>query len=82
MNIVVTLPVDKAHREKFEAMMPEAQFTYTDKKNVTQAQVAEAEIILGNLPAALLPGAKKLKWLQLNSAGAENYTKPAYCRQE
>lgn len=76
MNIIVTLPVDKAHREKFETLMPEAQFTYTDKKNVTQAQVAEAEIILGNLPAALLPGAKKLKWLQLNSAGAENYTKP------
>lgn len=75
-EIIVTLPVDPAQRQAFAALAPDAHFTYTDKKHVTAEEVAEAEVILGNLPAALLSGAKKLKWLQLNSAGAESYTRP------
>lgn len=65
-----------AQREIFAEVAPHAHFTYTDKAHITQEQVKKAEVILGNLPASLLKSAEKLRWLQLNSAGAESYTKP------
>lgn len=34
----------------------------------------DAEIILGNIPVELVPKAKKLKFLQLDSAGSTEYT--------
>ncbi len=76
MEIVATLPVSPAQREMFAKIAPHAHFTYTDKAHITQEQVNKAEVILGNLPAGLLKGAERLRWLQLNSAGAESYTKP------
>lgn len=75
-EIIVTLPVDAAQRQAFAAIAPDMHFTYTDKKHVTAEQVARAEVILGNLPAELLSGARELQWLQLNSAGAESYARP------
>lgn len=76
MEIIATLPVSPAQREIFAEIAPHAYFTYTDKAHITQEQVKKAEVILGNLPAGLLKSAEKLRWLQLNSAGAESYTKP------
>ena len=76
MEIIATLPVSPAQREIFAEIAPHAYFTYTDKAHITQEQVKKAEVILGNLPAGLLKSAEKLRWLQLNSAGAE-----ACCRK-
>lgn len=76
MNILVTIPMDQQQRETLASLAPEAQVTYTTGEAVTQEQVAQAEIILGNLPIPLLAGANKLKWLQLNNAGSDNYAAP------
>ncbi len=38
-------------------------------------QLMEAEVIMGNVPPARLAGCTKLKWLQLDSAGADAYAK-------
>ena len=44
------------------------------KEEITVSDVVDAEIILGNIPVELVPKAKKLKFLQLDSAGSTEYT--------
>lgn len=76
MNILVTIPMDGQQRQTLEAIAPEARITYAEAEAVTQAQAAQAEVILGNIPIPLLKGAERLKWLQLNYAGSDNYAAP------
>lgn len=76
MNILVTIPMDGQQKKALTAIAPEAAVVYTDPEAVTQGQVSQAEIILGNLPIPLLKKADKLKWLQLNYAGSDNYAAP------
>lgn len=76
MNILVTIPMDSQQKKALAAIAPEAQVVYTTAEAVTQAQVSQAEILLGNVPIPLLRQADKLKWLQLNYAGSDNYAAP------
>ncbi|MCD7801811.1 MAG: D-2-hydroxyacid dehydrogenase [Clostridiales bacterium] len=76
MNILVTIPMDSRQRQTLAAIAPEAAVRYTTGADVTVEEVAQAEIILGNVPIPLLQNAKCLKWLQLNFAGSDNYAAP------
>ncbi|MGM9538781.1 MAG: D-2-hydroxyacid dehydrogenase [Candidatus Onthomonas sp.] len=76
MNILVTIPMDPQQRQALAAIAPEAEVVYTNAEVVTPSEVAQAEIILGNLPIPLLQHASRLKWLQLNYAGSDNYAAP------
>lgn len=76
MNILVAIPMDDQQKQALAAIAPQAEVTYTAAGEVTQAQVARAEIILGNVPIPMLQGAERLKWLQLNYAGSDNYAAP------
>lgn len=76
MNLLVTIPMDAQQRQTLSAIVPEAEVVYTAAEAVTPDQVSQAEIILGNLPIPLLQYAKRLKWLQLNYAGSDNYAAP------
>ncbi len=75
-QILVTLPMPPEQRALLEQQMPGAVYTYCPRNEATDAQIADANIILGNLPPERLAGAKKLEWLQLNSSGADAYAKP------
>lgn len=44
----------------------------------TDAELAWAEVIIGQIPPERLPAAKGLKWLQLSFAGVENYVRPDF----
>ena len=76
MNILVAIPMNEAQQKALSAIASNADVTYTTAETVTQQQIAGAEIILGNVPIPMLKGAKKLKWLQLNYAGSDNYAAP------
>lgn len=76
MNLLVTIPMDAQQRQTLAAIAPEAEVIYTAAEAITPDQVSQAEIILGNLPIPLLQYAKRLKWLQLNYAGSDNYAAP------
>ncbi|MCD7753052.1 MAG: D-2-hydroxyacid dehydrogenase [Clostridiales bacterium] len=76
MNILVTIPMDSRQRQTLAAIAPEAAVRYTTGADVTGEEIAQAEIILGNVPIPLLKNAKCLKWLQLNFAGSDNYAAP------
>jgi len=79
-EILVTLPVTEDHKkyleEKAASGMYSCCFRYIPGKSVTREDVDRANVIIGNLPPAMVQGAKNLEWFQLNSAGADQYTKP------
>ncbi|MCQ2454266.1 MAG: D-2-hydroxyacid dehydrogenase [Clostridia bacterium] len=75
-NILVVLPVQEAHKRYLESMAPDCQFVYSTIPTVTEEQVNEADIIIGNVPPAKVSQAKHLQWMQLNSAGVDPYCKP------
>lgn len=73
-KILVTIPVREKDRKFLEEKGKEFQFCYRTKEEITVSDVVDAEIILGNIPVELVPEAKKLKFLQLDSAGSTEYT--------
>ncbi len=77
MDILVLLPFSDDERATIEAAAPDgSRITYTTKADVTDEQVARAEVIVGNLAPARLAAAGHLRLLQLNSAGFDQYMAP------
>ena len=72
-QILVMLPVKDIHKRMLEQAAPNAEISYTKPDTITKQQVHDADIIIGNVPAKLIEGTTKLKWLQLNSAGTDGY---------
>jgi len=70
-EILVTIPTQPCHREMLKKIAAEAHFTY--EMNPTEAAVENADIILGNVPPVMLKRARKLRWIQLNTAGTDGY---------
>ena len=86
---LVTIPTGERHRNLLQQATPgwEFRFRGTDTlvcapqealpgQPVTQEDVDWAQVILGNVPAAMLHGSPALEWLQTNSAGVEPYIQP------
>lgn len=86
---LVTIPTGERHRNLLQQAAPgwEFRFRGTDPlvcapqealpgQPVTQEDVDWAQVILGNVPAAMLHGSPALEWLQTNSAGVEPYIQP------
>lgn len=74
MNILVLVPANDEHKATLETAAPEASFTYTSPDAATDEEVAAADVIVGNLAADRLGAAARLRLIQLNSAGYDNYT--------
>lgn len=75
-NILVTLPVNEAQRARLDAAAEGCQIAYIQAGQVTVTDIAEADVIVGNVPANLIQKSERLELLQLNSAGADAYIKP------
>ncbi len=74
-QILVTIPVNDRHKAYLENIGKDCIFTYRAAAAVTEEDVRAAQIIIGNVPAAMIKASPRLEWIQLNSAGAD-----AYCR--
>lgn len=74
-KILVVIPMTQAQRDRLEQILPEAEYTYTSIQAVTEEQVQQAEIILGNAQAHMIHASRRLAWIHLNSAGADPYVK-------
>ena len=66
-NILVSMEITDDHRRLFEQCAPKCEWRFS--RRPTDEEIAAAEILVGNLPAARLEQAKSLKLYQLNSAG-------------
>lgn len=81
MKIVVAMEVTPYHKQWLEAAAAGNEVVYLPVQGpvgvqASEAVLADAEVIIGNIDPALLVRAPKLRWLQLNSAGANSYCKP------
>lgn len=75
-RILVTIPVEQKHKDYLEAQAPGCTFLYKKPSEVTEELLSDVQILIGNLPPEKVSHAEKLEWMQLNSAGADNYVKP------
>ncbi len=75
MNILVTTPVEQRHKERLAAAAPDAAFIYKRVDEVTEGDVASADVIFGNIKPELLKAAAngRLKLVQLFTAGSDGY---------
>jgi phosphoglycerate dehydrogenase-like enzyme len=62
------------NRARLREAFPSADIVYTEGKAPTPEQLQTADFILGNPAPGLLAHCKKLRVLQLNSAGTDGYT--------
>ncbi|MDD3867007.1 MAG: D-2-hydroxyacid dehydrogenase [Eubacteriales bacterium] len=77
-NILVVMPVTSAQKQRLESASPHSRFIFRDETSFYDSAeagqlLAEADAIIGFPPPRLLPGLKRLQWLQLYTAGANRY---------
>ena len=72
-NLLTYFPLDDGQLEKLCAMLPETEIVQRGYDSITQADVDKADVIFGNVPAAMMKEAINLKWLHLSSAGTDGY---------
>ena len=75
-NILVTIPVNEAHKARLNKIAKENRVQYLAPGELSEEQVAEASVIIGNAPARLIKASKQLELMQLESAGADEYIAP------
>ena len=76
-KILVTIPVTDAQREELAAAGGEdCILTFLPADFLTEEILAEQEAVIGNIPADRLGLCRDLRWVQLNSAGADPYGDP------
>ncbi len=75
-KILCVIPLEERHRQRLREAAGDWEICFAGGKNVPQEQVDQAEIILGNVSPEQIGKAKRLEWLQLNSAGYDGYARP------
>lgn len=75
MQVLVLCEMNIAYREQLESCQEGCEFIYNSQDQVSMAEIAAADIIIGRPKIEMLGrNAAKLKWLQLSSAGVDGYT--------
>lgn len=82
MNIVVTMEVQDKHKTLLTKAAGTNTIIFNEDVQSDSAQqvLQDADIIIGNIPVQLVKQLPKLQWLQLNSAGSNQYCKPGILR--
>jgi phosphoglycerate dehydrogenase-like enzyme len=72
-NILIALPLKEEDRQKFIEIKPDFRYVFLKPKEISREIITEMNVIIGNVDLELIKYAKQLEWLQLNTAGYENY---------
>lgn len=72
-NILVLIPMDDDKKRILEDKAKNCKIVYSNENEVSREEVQNADIIIGSPKIEMIKGSSKLKWLQLNSAGADKY---------
>lgn len=75
---LVTLPVTDEQKQDFRSLIEGAggEVSFIREPMVTDDDLEDVSIILGNVPAVTLHAPKELEWLQTSSAGYDHYLAP------
>lgn len=72
-RVLVGLPVSERHRKFLESCAPECEFIYKPKELVVDSDLEDVSVVIGNIRPTAAAAAPALQWIQLNSAGADEY---------
>ncbi len=72
-NILLYRPISKSDLDGICQRYPQCTFVQTTDASQLNAHLEEAEVVLGNIPADLLVKAPRLRWVQIVSAGFDEY---------
>ena len=72
MKLLFVTPIPEEKKELFTCT-DGVQITFKDRAQVTQEDLEGIDAVLGNLPAAIINENTSVRWLQLDSAGADPY---------
>ena len=75
-KVLVSIPVTEKHRERINEIAQGCSVQFVSAGEVTEEQIAEANVIIGNVPAEMIRASERLELLQLISAGADAYLAP------
>jgi phosphoglycerate dehydrogenase-like enzyme len=75
LNVVVLMPMEERQKSDLMAMATGANFIFSSAEEINKPTLEDAHIIIGNPEVNMVKDCKNLKWLQLNTAGADNYVK-------
>lgn len=81
-RVLILFPVNENQRLRLEQAAPEYEFVYRTHEEMTEDDLRGASVIAGNVEPGLLAKAEKLEWLQLNSAGYDNYMKKGILKDD
>lgn len=81
-KILITIPFHEAQLEKIVQAAQGYEVSFMQGNGITEEEMLQAEAIMGNIPASIVQKSEHLKWLQLNSAGADAYCVPGVMKQD
>ena len=86
-KIVCLLRLNEEEKEAYRQAAGENEIIFNKDSNyenirpVDEALVGDADVIMGWIPASLLPAARNLKFLQAQSSGVDHYMVPGLLRE-
>lgn len=72
-TVLVLLGLNDEQNAQIQAAAPDWEFLHVSREEVTDEQLARAQVILGNPRPQQLQKAHRLRWVQLSSAGTDMY---------
>ena len=72
MKVIITKPIPEEEKSRYTDLEG-VEVVFIDRKSLTEEIVRDAEVVMGNISRDLLAKCGKIKWLQLQSAGANLY---------
>lgn len=72
--ILVLMRTDEEQKAQLEAAANGAELIWLPDREVTDELLGTVDAVIGNLNPAQLKNARRLRWIQLGSAGADGYT--------
>lgn len=75
MKFLACMPYTEEQKERLRKVAEGHEIVFKELSKVDVEDVKDVDAILGNVPVGLVKQAPKLRWLQTNSAGADQYCK-------
>ena len=72
-KLLCAMPLTDDHKKTIEARLPDTQVIYSGYNRTDEALLSGVDVIFGNVRPEYMENAESLKWVQLGSAGADEY---------
>ena len=72
-KLLCAMPLGESHIEKIRALLPDTEIICSTYNDTTADDLKDVDVIFGNVQPKLLENTHNIQWVQLGSAGADEY---------